>query len=447
MSLDALRQVLEQLYGWSHESLSDTMLRNAIAERAQALNYPKIDHEKAFIAQIIANPQQLRSLSESLAVHETWFFRGVEQLQNAAEHLQKVYWQQKSEEQFRPLRALSAPCSTGEEAYSLAMLLSMRGLTRADIIVEGIDLSSQAIHHAQLAIYGQNSFREIGWNQPSHLNGIAVSGNKWEVTAEIRRMVEFRVGNLLEKTIPDQRYECIFCRNLLIYVTPQKRTEILQQLSKLLTPTGRLYLSAVESSAAKEADLVPLEPNHLQAFGRSDTASTTERQSDSSFKALRRLPTVRTTAAPPTKRFSASAANPRSESNKQGNPSLAGVHLPGKAIASPQPSSSTGPEMVRQTLLKAESAADAGKLEDAERLLATLDRSTQLSAAALFLSGLIAQAKGRFEEAQRDWERAVYLDPSHGPSLQRLWLAASSRGDSRLAEQYRRRWLKRRLEP
>jgi chemotaxis protein methyltransferase WspC len=446
MSLDALRQVLEQLYGWSHESLSDTMLRNAIAERAQALNHGKIDHEKAFIAQIIANPQQLRSLSESLTVHETWFFRGVEQLQNAAEHLQKTYWQQKSEEQFRPLRALSAPCSTGEEAYSLAILLSMRGITRADVVVEGIDLSSQAIHHAQLAIYGQNSFRENGWNQPSHLNGIAVSGNKWEVTAEIRRMVEFRVGNLLEKTIPDQRYECIFCRNLLIYVTPQKRTEILHQLSKLLTPTGRLYLSAVESSAAKEADLVPLEPNHLQVFGRSDATSRTDRQSLPSFKPIRRHNTARTTAVPPTKSYSAGTANSTSQRNMPVSQPLSGNQFLRQPIALAQPSSSAGHEMVQQTLLKAESAADAGKLEDAERLLATLDRSTQLSAAALFLSGLISQAKGRFEEAQHAWERAVYLDPTHGPSLQRLWLAASSRGDSRLAEQYRRRWLKRRLE-
>ncbi|MEY4566861.1 MAG: hypothetical protein RLY14_1831 [Planctomycetota bacterium] len=445
MSFDALRQVLEQLYGWSHESLSDTMLRNAIAERSQALNQGKIDNEKAFIAQIIANPQQLQSLSEALAVHETWFFRGVEQLQNAAEHLQKIYWQQKSEEQFRPLRALSAPCSTGEEAYSLAILLSMRGMTRADVVVEGIDLSSQAIHHAQLAIYGQNSFRENGWNQPSQLNGIALSGNKWEVTAEIRRMVEFRVGNLLEKTIPDQRYECIFCRNLLIYVTPQKRTEILQQLSKLLTPTGRLYLSAVESSAAKEADLVPLEPYHLQVFGRADVTSATERKIVLPNKALRKPVLARTMAATQTK-SQLSLANPTSESNPLANRLPAGSQRQSKPLSSAQSLSSSGLEMVQQTLLKAESAADAGKLEDAERLLATLDRSTQLSAAALFLSGLIAQAKGRFEEALHAWERAVYLDPTHGPSLQRLWLAASSRGDSRLAEQYRRRWLKRRLE-
>lgn len=445
MSLDALRQVLEQLYGWSHESLSDTMLRNAIAERAQALNQGKIDHEKAFIAQIIANPQHLRSLSESLAVHETWFFRGVEQLQNAAEHLQKIYWQQKSEDHFRPLRALSAPCSTGEEAYSLAMLLSMRGMSRADIIVEGIDLSSQAIHHAQLAIYGQNSFRENGWNQPSLLNGIAASGNKWEVTAEIRRMVEFRVGNLLEKSIPDQRYECIFCRNLLIYVTPQKRTEILQQLSKLLTPTGRLYLSAVESSAARDADLVPLDPSHLQVFGRADATSITERKIVSPIKALRKPSLAKTTTATQIKNQT-SLVNTTSESNTLANRLPTGGQRQDKPLASAQSLSSAGPEMVQQTLLKAESAADAGKLEDAERLLATLDRSTQLSAAALFLSGLIAQAKGRFEEAQHAWERAVYLDPTHGPSLQRLWLAASSRGDSRLAEQYRRRWLKRRLE-
>jgi chemotaxis protein methyltransferase WspC len=95
---------------------------------------------------------------------------------------------------------------------------------------------------------------------------------------------------------------------------------------------------------------------------------------------------------------------------------------------------------------KAEKAADAGKLEEAESILAKLDKRSQSSAEVLFLRGVIAQARGSLDEAQHAWEQAIYLDPAHGPALQRLWLSASARGDMRLAEQYRRRWLKRRVE-
>jgi chemotaxis protein methyltransferase WspC len=97
-------------------------------------------------------------------------------------------------------------------------------------------------------------------------------------------------------------------------------------------------------------------------------------------------------------------------------------------------------------LSRAEQAADAGRFAEAEAILSSLSANDKFSAAAQFLRGVIAQAQGKLDEAQYAWEQAVYLDPQHGPALQRLWLAATSRGDNRLAEQYRRRWLKRRVE-
>lgn len=425
MSLDYLRQILESRYGWSPDIIVENSLEAAIELRAQALGLEASADKNLLIARLANDHEQLRLLAEALAVHETWFFRGISQLQDAANHLYEVSRQRSREGISEPLRVLSAPCSTGEEVYSLGILLSQRGLSRAQVAIEGIDLSSQAIHQARLAIYSRNAFREPNWNQPSLLNGIQPLGDKWEVQSEVRKLAEFRVGNLLDSNPLHERYECIFCRNLLIYVSPKKRIELLHQLASWLTESGRLYLSAVEAPAAQEAGLQQLAPIELQIYRAPGRTNTQERLAPKAEPRTNSTAQVAAAQVAPARRVQVFPKTPATASPKR---SLAPV------VQGADP------------LKKAENAADAGNLAEAESILAKLDKRTQSSAEALFLRGVIAQARGSLDEAQHAWEQAIYLDPAHGPALQRLWLAASARGDMRLAEQYRRRWLKRRVE-
>jgi len=217
-----------------------------------------------------------------------------------------------------------------------------------------------------------------------------------------------------------ERYECIFCRNLLIYVSPKKRIELLHQLASWLTESGRLYLSAVEASAAQEAGLQQLSPVELQIYRAPGRNAVKERPAPKAE--LRPHFTAQVSPAP----------------RLQVLPKTPATTAPKRPLAPTVEST--------DSLKRAEDAADAGKLDEAESILAKLDKRTQSSAEVLFLRGVIAQARGSLDEAQHAWEQAIYLDPAHGPALQRLWLAASARGDMRLAEQYRRRWLKRRVE-
>lgn len=420
MNFQRLRTLLERHYGWATEAIHDRELLNAVQTQALAMSVDFKSQPDRVLSLICNDAKQLAKLAESLAVHETWFFRGSSQLQHAVDHLVSKRQQLALNQERVPLRILSAPCSTGEEAYSLAILLSQRGLTHRDITIDGVDQSELAIQRARLGLYNQNSFREAGWDKPHMVAGIHSSHNLWRVDSSIASMVRLTVGNLLEMPAPPLPYDCIFCRNLLIYLSQPKRAELLKRLSQWLTPQGRIYVSAVEAPIAHEAGLTAIAPLELQVFSKSVTpAMTSEPHS----------PLVRT--------------KPRSPSTLTNARSNLHISVPSSSVAVADPVSTRDPAA---ELTRAEQAADAGRFSEAEKILEALPPNERFTAAAQFLRGVIAQAQGKLDEAQYAWEQAVYLDPQHGPALQRLWLSATARGDSRLAEQYRRRWLKRRVE-
>jgi chemotaxis protein methyltransferase WspC len=422
MNFQRLRTLLERHYGWATEAIHDRELQNAVQAQAHELSLDFKTQPERVLSILCQDPKLLAKLAEALAVHETWFFRGIAQLQHAVDYLAGRRIQIGLSSDGAPFKILSAPCSTGEEAYSLALLLSQRGFTSREVIIDGIDQSETAIDRARLGSYNHNSFRESLWNTPNTIAGIRPLGDRWHVESQIANMVQFHVGNLLEMFAPPGLYDCIFCRNLLIYLSQSKRLELLQRLAQWLTPQGRIYVSAVEAPIAHEAGLTAIAPLELQIFVPSQ-AKESSHFSESSQPASRfkRIPSTTHSAA------RTAFAHPVVQAEV--------------AVVAPPKSHDAELDLVR-----AEQAADAGRFAEAEAILNGLPTNIKLTAAAQFLRGVVAQAQGKLDEAQFAWEQAVYLDPQHGPALQRLWLAATSRGDKRLAEQYRRRWLKRRVE-
>lgn len=425
MNYQRLRTLLERHYGWATEAIHDRELQNAVQDQAHLLSLDFKNQPDRVISLFCQDPKLLAKLAESLAVHETWFFRGIAQLQHAVDHLIAKRLPFGGSSDRIPLKILSAPCSTGEEAYSLAILLSQRGLTHRDVVIDGLDQSELAIERARLACYSHNSFRESQWDKPHTIVGIHAHSDRWQVDSNIASMVRFQVANLLEMPTPPGLYDCIFCRNLLIYLSQSKRIELLQRLAQWLAPQGRIYVSAVEAPIAHEAGLTAIAPLELQIFiPATDPVNIHESN----------LLTPRVKPSTP----AAFAVQPSSSSRST---PLRAMEISSVATAEPAREQDLLAELSR-----AEQAADAGRFAEAEAILSSLSANDKFSAAAQFLRGVIAQAQGKLDEAQYAWEQAVYLDPQHGPALQRLWLAATSRGDNRLAEQYRRRWLKRRVE-
>jgi len=150
-----------------------------------------------------------------------------------------------------PLAILSAGCATGEEAYSIAMLLASRDPGgESKILATDLDRSAMAI--ARAARYTKARARHI----PSHLASRfleRVSASHVQVAAEAARRVHFSVRDLFS-TPRRPSYDLILCRNVLIYVDPERQMDLLQRFDRALRPGGYLALGRAEriTGAARE---------------------------------------------------------------------------------------------------------------------------------------------------------------------------------------------------
>lgn len=151
------------------------------------------------------------------------------------------------------LRVLSAPCSTGEEAYSVAMVVEECAFKLSAIQVEifGTDIDRSALERAEAARYGQMAFR--GVDPAVVARHFEPDGEAYRVKAAIRRRVKFRQVNLLDpgKLWPDfGRFDVVFCRNCLIYFDRPDQERVILELHKALEPGGYLFLGHSETLLA-----------------------------------------------------------------------------------------------------------------------------------------------------------------------------------------------------
>jgi chemotaxis protein methyltransferase CheR len=154
----------------------------------------------------------------------------------------------------RTLRIWSAACSTGQEGYSLAMLL--RGhfpqLANWEIRIEGTDLSAEVVQRAQAGRYHRI---EINRGLPARfvVRYFDHIGEDWITKPEIRKMCNFRQANLCASSLPfnrsTDRFDIIFLRNVMLYFSQDTRKTLLANIHRLLAPDGILFLGSSEQPA------------------------------------------------------------------------------------------------------------------------------------------------------------------------------------------------------
>lgn len=185
-------------------------------------------------------------LVELLTTHETYFFR--EDYQLAAFEHEVLPLLRDEARQRKRLSIWSAGCSTGEEAYTIAMLVDRSGLFRdCEVRVFGSDISKRCIATARRAFYGPSSFRVIPEDVRRTYFEPRAGGAV--VIERIRSMVHFSQMNLLdqERARMVGRVDAIFCRNVLIYLDAHARRRVIDVFLERLLPMGVLFLGHSES--------------------------------------------------------------------------------------------------------------------------------------------------------------------------------------------------------
>jgi chemotaxis protein methyltransferase CheR len=148
----------------------------------------------------------------------------------------------------KSIRVWSAACSTGQEPYSIAMTLKKLGKPLADWRVEivGTDLSMDVLEKAKAGVYSQF---EVQRGMPIQMlvKYFKQSGERWQIDAGLRAMVQYRPFNLLHDPAPLGRFDIVFCRNVLIYFDNATKGNVLAGIAKLLPEDGILFLGGAET--------------------------------------------------------------------------------------------------------------------------------------------------------------------------------------------------------
>ncbi len=237
----ALDRVGDHIAHHAGLKLPDWVLESRLSERIAALG---LANASAYV-ELITTPRGARELDlliEVLRVGETGFFRQRSHIKALTDVVVPAL---AGREQAR-VRAWSAGCATGEEAYTLAMILA-KLLPRATVEVTATDLSSEALAVARAGLYPDAALAPVPpvWRNwaftPTH-------GDKrgWRIADHVAARVRFERHNLADDVFPGN-YDLIWCRNVLIYFAPESRRQTVNRLVDSLARDGFLFVGYAES--------------------------------------------------------------------------------------------------------------------------------------------------------------------------------------------------------
>jgi chemotaxis protein methyltransferase CheR len=193
-------------------------------------------------------PEEVRALAARLTVGETYFFRYFDHFRAFADVV--LPDRARVERVRRRIRILSAGCASGEEAYSLAILVRehLPDASIWDVQIRGIDINPKVIEKAARARYSAWSLRETPPDvRERHFRA---HGREFQLEERIRASVSFEERNLLEDDAsfwqPDS-FDVVFCRNVIMYFTPEGMRSVVARITQSLSPGGFLFLGHAET--------------------------------------------------------------------------------------------------------------------------------------------------------------------------------------------------------
>ncbi|MBZ9918012.1 MULTISPECIES: protein-glutamate O-methyltransferase CheR [unclassified Mesorhizobium] len=393
----AIEKLLMETIGLDSASVGPTVVRQAVRDRMAAC---RIANPQAYREHLTGSPQELQELINAVVIPETWFFRDREAFTMLARHA-RVH------KRAQPTKVLSLPCSTGEEAYSVAMAMFDAGFEAHEFNIDAVDVSTRNIALAERAVYGRNSFRG-SYLEFRDRYFEAVEGGL-RPSAAVLKQVRFRVGNLFgtRAIFGQEVYDIVLCRNLLIYFNRELQDRALTRLKDLLATDGLLLVGPAEAALPRLHGFISAEWPLAFAFLESEPIK----------------------AAAPTTAIPVRTSTPKLNKSK---PVLRPRLTVGKENSAPALAKPV--DQVSESLVAVERIANAGRVKEAQEVaLAHLEKFGP-SAQIFYLLGLVQDADGAASKAAQSYRKALYLAPNHREALVHLALLLRKQGDHSGAE-------------
>jgi chemotaxis protein methyltransferase WspC len=386
--MHAIEELLKRAMGLDLASIGAAAVERAVHLRMAASGRVTLDRYVEFVR---GSEQELQELIETIVVPETWFLRDAQAFALLSRWALESWLPKHA---LGPLRLLSLPCSTGEEPYSMAMTLLTAGFPAERLSIDAVDISARSLGLARCAVYGKNSFRgrELAFRETY----FEVSARGWHLSRSVQSHVRFQQGNLFADDLlaGAQRYDAIFCRNVLIYFDRETQDRTVAVLRRLLALDGLVFVGPSETSLLISHDFVAVKAPLAFAFQNPDGVPVPKRSS------------IRAAVLPP-------------------------AWLPPR----PQTTLSDQPN----ALQRAVALADAGRFAEAAASCAEHVARYGPAVEAFRLSAMIFAEAGNLDSAAASYRSALYLDPNDYESLIHLGLLVEKRGDAAGAKVLQRR--------
>jgi len=239
------------LYQWTGIRLQDKQLLvvGRLTPRMRALGLDDFGKYLERVKRAGRSSDEAQAFINQLTTNKTAFFREKHHFDYLREYLTKTVMPRALREGSRKIRIWSAACSTGEEPYSLAMMLSEAAPSAAgwDVRIRATDIDTEVLRFAKAGEYDLERLDGCSSNQRSRFF-TATSERKLRVSNELTRLITFEQFNLVSDTLQAaEPFDAIFCRNVIIYFDQQTQKNVVDRLVQRLTPDGQLYLGHSET--------------------------------------------------------------------------------------------------------------------------------------------------------------------------------------------------------
>jgi chemotaxis protein methyltransferase CheR len=406
------RDLIEERCGLHFDESQRTSLSASLRARMHQLGLTRIDDYYDLLSSR-TDDEGFRKLINLVTITETCFFRDPSQFRLLRRHILPTLLAERGGRQARTVRIWSAGCSSGEEAYSIAMMLSDMGLLSASapwtFEIVGTDVNTEVIETARQGVYSARALRNVEGGMLRRY--FRPDGRRFCLNDEIKRAVRFEYANLTH--VPMNRpstagQDIVLCKNVTIYFRREMTRRLVGQLHGALAEGGFLLLGHSESIWQMDEGFTLVE--HERAFCYRKTTPQVE------AVGRRVLPAPDVAPAPiplpvpletPAGEYDRCLAAFRAEEWTQAETLLDALIQ-------------SSPDFVPARLLLGGVFVHRGRYDEAFLQAERVMHLTDLEPRAHLLMGMIEAQRGRPDEARQALRRALYLDNSLG--LAHFWL-------------------------
>ena len=257
---------IQETWGIKMPANKRVMLESRLMKRLRKLNLGSFEEYRDYLFSPAGAEKELLHLIDAVSTNKTDFFREPRAFQYLTEVILPRLSNPTDDRRRGPIRAWSAGCSTGEEPYTLAMVLGEYAEANPDInfeyVILATDISTSVLEQAKLAVYDRGRIDPIPVEVQRKylLRSKNPSLKQSRIAPEVRAKVKFRRLNLMDDFKMRESMDVIFCRNVIIYFDRPTQEELLLRLCGQLAPGGYLIMGHSETLSGLDLPLISAAP-------------------------------------------------------------------------------------------------------------------------------------------------------------------------------------------